>query len=601
MATQHIVYPPQPATVSSAITGLTGDVVATGPGTASAVVIAVGGQSAADIALSVQATESASAINDPNALVLRDGTGSFVAENITAEGAFIGNLTGNAATATFAASSGAFTGNLAGDVTGPQSSTVVAFVGTKSAAAVDTSVVLTQAATDTNIGSTIVRRSAGGSASLDISGNATNITGTLAVAQGGTGSTTTTGSGSNVLSNSPTLVTPALGTPSAAVLTNATGLPIAAGTTGTLPVNRGGTNSSAALTNNRVIVSTAGALVESAVTSTELGYLTGVTSGLQAQLNGKQASGNYITALTGDVSAAGPGSAAATVASVGGQTAANVAAGAVLANASTALNTASAIIRRGASGEFSAAGIVATASGNVGIGGITSPLVPLDVASGPTAPSIKAGSFELQSIGTNNCWLGDNIYFDGNFRYRVNGSGVLSYFSGADYYLFFAGPGLAGAVAPLNARMVVQNGGSVGIGTAGPTSLLSVNGTADKVGGGSWGTFSDACLKDEQGEFEYGLDAINALRTIRYTFKVDNILGQSPDKEHVGFIAQEVQRAIPEAVTTVQCSTHSDSTAPLKEILTLNQDHIILALVNAVQELSNRLAALEDYDMGGNR
>jgi hypothetical protein len=54
----------------------------------------------------------------------------------------------------------------------------------------------------------------------------------LKVTKGGTGVGTSTGSGNNVLSNSPTLVTPALGTPSSVTLTNATGLPISTGVSG---------------------------------------------------------------------------------------------------------------------------------------------------------------------------------------------------------------------------------------------------------------------------------------------------------------------------------------------------------------------------------
>ena len=157
------------------------------------------------------------------------------------------------------------------------------------------------------------------------------------------------------------------------------------------------------------------------------------------------------------------------------------------------------------------------------------------------------------------------------FGYYTGGAGNL-----------IAGPSYVGiATDNLTTRLaILQANGNVGIGTLNPDALLTVNGTADKPGGGSWSTLSDGRLKDVGASFTDALEALLNVQPVHYHYKTDNPLNLPSQPEYVGVVAQQVQQSIPEAV-----QRNKDG------YLVVNNDPIIWTMLNAIKELNQKAEA----------
>ena len=134
-------------------------------------------------------------------------------------------------------------------------------------------------------------------------------------------------------------------------------------------------------------------------------------------------------------------------------------------------------------------------------------------------------------------------------------------------------------------RFIITNTGDVGIGTSSPTAQLHTTGTVrfSNFGAGTLTTdasgnvtaSSDERLKNVNGAYERGLSAIMALDPILYHWNAQSGLDRST--QYAGFSAQNVQRAIPEAIDTDP-----------RGMLTLSDRPILAASVNAIKELAGR-------------
>ncbi len=150
-------------------------------------------------------------------------------------------------------------------------------------------------------------------------------------------------------------------------------------------------------------------------------------------------------------------------------------------------------------------------------------------------------------------------------------------------------------------------------------------GPAYKPAGGMWADSSDARIKNVLGEYTSGLEQINALRPVRFTYRGNDTLSEPahnklpvPDgepqpeprtdpivvpyensghhdvaaaqKEFIGLIAQEAEGPMPEIVSLMEGFIDGEAVTDLRNV---DATPIIYALINAVKELTARVQQLE--------
>ncbi|MBK7214955.1 MAG: tail fiber domain-containing protein [Bacteroidales bacterium] len=133
-------------------------------------------------------------------------------------------------------------------------------------------------------------------------------------------------------------------------------------------------------------------------------------------------------------------------------------------------------------------------------------------------------------------------------------------------------------------RMVIKNTGEIGIGTISPSQLLSVNGTAGKPGGGSWASFSDKRMKQDIIPFQPGLSDVININPVR--FRYNQLSGYDTQIEHVGVIAQELQKIAPYMVSSFE----KDGEAYLQ----VDNSAMTYMLINAIKELKDENIKLKE-------
>ena len=108
--------------------------------------------------------------------------------------------------------------------------------------------------------------------------------------------------------------------------------------------------------------------------------------------------------------------------------------------------------------------------------------------------------------------------------------------------------------------------------------------SVSKIGGGTFGSYSDARYKQDISNYTAGLSQINQLVPKNYKYTAEFMQADNPSQEFVGLIAQELE-------TTDFANSVSEDALGYKMVDT---NQIIYALINSVKELSTKVDELTE-------
>ena len=215
--------------------------------------------------------------------------------------------------------------------------------------------------------------------------------------------------------------------------------------------------------------------------------------------------------------------------------------------------------------------------GNVGIG-TTSPNAPLQLSN--TVANRKLVLYDGQNNDHQYYGLGIN---DVSLRYQVD-LATASH----DFY--------AGTSSSTSRHLLrIRGDGNIGIGTTSPSGMLHLNNAALFTSTGnltctgdviSFGSLSDRRLKKniETIETAKALDIVSKLRAVSFDWKEDIFNEEKRNTSDLGFIAQEVEELIPEAVSEY---TQIESGEVYKNI---KHERLVPYLLSAIQYLLSKEA-----------